>query len=91
MGGAYHLLHVPDDFSEEAISTISMEPQIKELIDLIRSARIVLHSIETADEMAERRGLPKEHVDVLNAEEAVGEAFGYYFDHDGRIVFTTTA
>lgn len=91
LGGSYRLLHVPDDLGDEAIHTISMEPKIKELIDLIRSARIVLHGIGTAEEMARRRSLPEEHVAVLNARRAVGEAFGYYFDRSGNIVFTTSS
>lgn len=91
LGGNYRLLHVPDDLGQEAISTISMEPKIKELIDLIRSARIVLHGIGTADEMARRRGLSAEYVELLHKRKAVGEAFGYYFDKDGEIVFTTSS
>jgi Transcriptional regulator, contains sigma factor-related N-terminal domain len=91
LGATYRLLHVPDDLGEEAMSTIAMEPKIKELIDLIRSARIVLHGIGTAEEMARRRGLPQEYVEILAREHAVGEAFGYYFNRDGRIVFATSS
>lgn len=91
LGATYRMLHVPDDLGHEAINTISMEPKIKELIDLIRSSRIVLHGIGTAEEMARRRGLPKEQVAVLEERRAVGEAFGYYFDREGRIVFTTSS
>src|SRR5690606_8709489 len=80
LGATYRMLHVPDDLGEEAMSTIAMEPKIKELIELIRSARIVLHGIGTAEEMARRRGLPKEQVAILEERQAVGEAFGYYFD-----------
>src|SRR5690606_29219044 len=85
LGGAYRLLHVPDDLGEEAMSTISMEPKIKALIELIRSARVVLHGIGTAEEMARRRGLAPEYVALLDEGGAVGEAFGYYFDRAGRI------
>lgn len=91
LGGTYRLLHVPDDLGEEAINTISSEPKIKALIEMVRSARIVLHGIGTADEMARRRGLPQEHVEILKARQAVGEAFGYYFDAEGNIVFTTSS
>jgi len=91
LGATYRLLHVPDDLGHEAMNTISMEPKIKELIDLIRSSRIVLHGIGTAEEMARRRGLPQEHVRILAERHAVGEAFGYYFDREGRIVFTTSS
>jgi len=91
LGGSYRLLHVPDDLGEEAMSTISMEPKIKDLIELIRSARIVLHGIGTAEEMARRRGLAPEYVALLERGGAVGEAFGYYFDRSGSIVFTTSS
>ena len=70
LGGTYRLLHVPDDLGKEAMSTISMEPKIKELIELIRSARIVLHGIGTAEEMARRRGFPRVRR-LLNEQEAV--------------------
>jgi len=91
LGGTYRLLHVPDDLGQEAMNTISMEPKIKELIELIRSARVVLHGIGTAEEMAKRRGLAPEYVALLNEREAVGEAFGYYFNRSGEIVFTTSS
>lgn len=91
LGGTYRLLHVPDDLGEEAISSISSEPKIKELIELIRSARILLHGIGTAEEMARRRGLPQAHVELLRERGAVGEAFGYYFDRNSNIVFTSSS
>ncbi len=91
MGGSHRLLHVPDDLSQEVIESLSAEPKIKELIELIRSARVVLHGIGTAEEMARRRGLAPEYVALLAEREAVGEAFGYYFDRKSRIVFTSSS
>lgn len=89
LGGAYRLLHVPDDLGEEAMATISEEPKIKELLELIRSARIVLHGIGTAEEMARRRGLSEEAIEKLRERKAVGEAFGYYFNQAGEIVYAS--
>lgn len=91
LGGSYRLLHVPDDLGKDAIASIAGDPKIKALMELIRSARIVLHGIGTAEEMAKRRGLAQEYVEILNRRKAVGEAFGYYFDRDGNIVFTTSS
>lgn len=91
LGGTYRLLHVPDDLGEEAIASVSMDPKIRSLIELIRSSRILLHGIGTAEEMARRRGLAPEYVELLARKQAVGEAFGYYFDRDGNIVFTTSS
>src|SRR5690606_13477918 len=91
LGGTYRLLHVPDDLGEEAIASVSMDPKSRSLIELIRSSRILLHGIGTAEEMARRRGLAPEYVELLARKQAVGEAFGYYFDRDGNIVFTTSS
>ena len=41
--------------------------------------------------MARRRELAPEHVATLKTRRAVGEAFGYYFDRSGRIVFRTSS
>lgn len=89
LGGVYRLLHVPDDLGDEAMSTISEEPKIKSMLELIRSARIVLHGIGSAEEMARRRGLSEETISLLRARQAVGEAFGYYFNQSGEIVFAS--
>lgn len=89
IGGSYRLLHVPDDLGEEAMATIAEEPKIKEMLELIRTARIVLHGIGTAEEMARRRGLPDDVIDKIKERQAVGEAFGYYFNQAGEIVFAS--
>ncbi|NLN26608.1 MAG: hypothetical protein GX161_00140 [Firmicutes bacterium] len=89
LGGSYRLLHVPDDLGDEAMATISEEPKIKELLEVIRSARVVMHGIGTAEEMARRRGLPDDVVQQLRERRAVGEAFGYYFNQEGEIVFVS--
>ena len=69
-----------------------MEPKIKELIDLIRSARIVLaqHRHRGGDGKAPA-ACPGARRSSSARTQAVGEAFGYYFDRDGRIVFTTSS
>lgn len=89
LGGAYRLLHVPDDLGEEAMATLAEEPKIREMLELIRSARIVMHGIGTAEEMARRRGMPEEVVQALKERQAVGEAFGYYFNQAGEIVYAS--
>lgn len=91
LGGNYRLFHVPDDLGEEAMTSLMAEPKIREVLELIRSARIVLHGIGTAEEMARRRGLPAEHVAILKQNHAVGEAFGYYFDAQSRIVYASNS
>ena len=89
LGGNYRLLHVPDDLGEETMASIACDPKIRQLLECIRSARVVLHGIGTAADMARRRGLSPELQRHLEEKQAVGEALGYYFDSHGEIVYTT--
>ena len=91
LGGTYRLLHVPDDLDQEVLSTICNEPKVREIVDLIRSADMVLHGIGIAQEMARRRALSAEQRKKLFESDAVVEAFGYYFNKQGEIVYSVTS
>ncbi|WP_281658452.1 sugar-binding domain-containing protein [Halobacillus sp. Cin3] len=84
--GDYRLLYVPDPLSEESYKTIKEEPSIKEVLDIIRHADIVIHGVGDALTMAQRRKTSPEQLDLIQQYEAVGEAFGYYFNRMGEIV-----
>lgn len=85
-GGDYRLLHVPDQLSEESYQSLLSDPQIKAIVDMIRSARIVVHGIGEARTMAARRNARPELLQLLEQRAAIAEAFGYYFNSDGQIV-----
>ncbi|HHY47571.1 MAG TPA: hypothetical protein GX506_09770 [Firmicutes bacterium] len=89
VNAAYRLLNVPDDLRAETLSRIALEPRIKEILEVIHGARIVVHGIGTIDEMARRRRLPPDEVALLRDKGAVAEMFGYYFDARGAIVHVT--
>ncbi len=91
LGASYRLLHAPDDLRAKTMQTIAGEPKIKELLDLLRQADMVLHGIGSAEEMARRRGTPAEKLNELLNKGAVGEAFGYYFAQDGTVVHSTSS
>jgi central glycolytic genes regulator len=84
--GNYRLLHVPDQLSDEAYRSIIGEPSIKEMLHLIKSASMVVHGIGDAMTMAERRRTPEADLEKIKAGQAVGEAFGYYFNQFGEVV-----
>lgn len=88
VGAQYRLLHVPDLISEEAYQSLKLEPNIKELLRVIRQARIVIHGIGDALIMAKRRNVDARTVQELVEDGAVAEAFGYYFDREGNVVHT---
>ncbi len=85
-GARYRMLHVPDHLSEDAYQSIMQEPNVREVVDMIRSARIVVHGIGDATAMARRRKLDADTVQGILRDGALAEAFGYYFDRDGAVV-----
>ncbi|HHV63095.1 MAG TPA: hypothetical protein GXX51_10720 [Firmicutes bacterium] len=89
MGGVYRLLNVPDDLPAETMSMIADDPRIREIMDMIKKARIVMHGVGTIEEMARRRNLSREEMEILRSGRAVGETFGYYFNRSGEIVHLT--
>lgn len=84
--GEYRLLHLPDQLSKETYLSLIEEPGVKEVMELIRSASIVIHGIGDAKTMANRRNSSSAVLEKLEHEKAVAEAFGYYFDHHGEVV-----
>jgi central glycolytic genes regulator len=89
IGASHKLLHVPDNLNHEALETMSNVPEIKEIIEIISKANILIFGIGRADEMARRRGLTEEEVQEILNKGAVAEAFGYYFDKSGNIIYKT--
>ncbi|MBO9129916.1 sugar-binding domain-containing protein [Bacillus sp. 165] len=85
-GGNYRLLYVPDHVSSEAYASIVTEPSVKTVLELIQSSNIVIHGIGDAYTMARRRNTSAADLHKIMEGEAVGEAFGYYFNQHGEVV-----
>ncbi|WP_138418378.1 sugar-binding transcriptional regulator [Aquibacillus sediminis] len=84
--GKYRLLYVPDPLSEETYHSIIGEPSVREVLELIRDADVVIHGIGDAITMANRRKTSENVLDKLIRGKAVSEAFGYYLDDAGEVV-----
>jgi central glycolytic genes regulator len=82
----HRVFYVPDQVSTEIYQSLIKEPDIHEVLDLIKSASMVLHGIGDAITMAERRKSRSDILQKLEESQAVGEAFGYYFNEAGDIV-----
>lgn len=91
LGANYRILYVPDNLGSEAMESVLSEPSIREVLSIIRNADILLHGIGGAEEMARRRGLPRDKIRQILNKGAVAEAFGFYFNKNGKIVHTTTS
>jgi central glycolytic genes regulator len=91
LGGQYRLLHVPDQLGAHSVETLLNEPDIKSVIELLKKADILICGIGRAEDMARRRNLSPALMNSLNRAGAVAEAFGYYFDRSGQIVFSSNS
>ncbi|UIZ19962.1 sugar-binding transcriptional regulator [Staphylococcus aureus] len=85
-GGYYTTMYVPDNVSETTYNTLLLEPSVINTLDKIKQANVILHGIGDALKMAHRRQSPEKVIEQLQHHQAVGEAFGYYFDTQGQIV-----
>jgi central glycolytic genes regulator len=89
--GSYKLLHVPENLSNKAMSTIMEEKDIKDILNTLHNANLLIYGIGRADQMARRRGLSNEEIEEIEKVGAVGEAFGYYFNRQGEIVYSNSS
>lgn len=83
---SHRVLYVPDQVSKEVYESFMKEPAIQEVLSLIKSAHMVLHGIGEALTMAKRRHTDSQNMQKIIEGQAVGEAFGYYFDEQGKVV-----
>lgn len=87
LGGTYKLLNVPDTLEEEALDIIIKNDEIKGSIDLINGINLLVFGIGRADTMALRRNLSNDRIDTILSKGSVAEAFGHYFDIEGKEVW----
>jgi central glycolytic genes regulator len=86
-GGVYHMLHIPDGMSEEALRLlVETDSRTLEIVELANKAQVVMIGIGRADVMAEKRHILPEQQKQLKERYACGEALGYYCDITGTVV-----
>ena len=86
-GGQFHGLYAPEYVHEQIYEELLKEPEIKNTLQLVESASLILYSIGNPIEMAKRRGLNESTLQLLIDKKAVAEAFGEFIDKDGNIVY----
>lgn len=59
LGGYYRFLHLPDGLSEAAADELARLPQVREPLELVRHADVLLYGIGRAMDLAQRRGLSR--------------------------------
>ena len=90
IGGHHRVMHLPDSLDPAALQEMMKLPEVRETLELLQRTDLVVHGIGRADTMAQRRRLPAESQEALRKGHAVGEAFGDFFDQDGKTVLRTS-
>ena len=91
LGGHHRLMHLPDHMDQSALAELLKVPEVKEAMELLQRADVILHGIGRADEMAKHRSLSISLTRKLFERGAVAEAFGNYFDSDGNCLYSASS
>ncbi len=82
----YYSLYTPDILSEYSIEVLKKESGINEAINMVSKIDTLIFGIGRADEMARKRQLDPQYIDDVINNGAKAEAFGYYFNDEGKII-----
>lgn len=91
LGGHHRLIHLPDYMDEAAKQEMLRLPEVREVMELIQRADVILHGIGCAEDNIRETKLSAAQARKLLADGAVGEAFGSYFDRDGRCLLESSS
>ncbi|MBR3765337.1 MAG: hypothetical protein IKK57_12410 [Clostridia bacterium] len=91
LGGSHRLIHLPDHMDEAAKQEMLRLPDVREVMELIQRADVILHGIGRAEDAARDARLSPAQARRVLADGAVGEAFGSYFDRDGKCLLESSS
>jgi central glycolytic genes regulator len=89
IAGSYHLLHLPDNISEDMLNNMISDPDISSVIEHIRHANIFIFGLSSLESISKKRNFTIEEMEMLKNLKVKAEAFGCYFDENGNIVHKT--
>lgn len=91
LGGSHRLIHLPDHMDEAAKQEMLRLSDVREVMELIQRADVILHGIGCAEDNIRETKLSPSQARKLLADGAVGEAFGSYFDRDGKCLLESSS
>ena len=86
LGASYRVIHLPDSVDEATLQKMCKQKDVRETIELLQKADVVVHGICGTMQTAKHRGMNAEECDALIDAGAKGEALGDFFDINGKMV-----
>lgn len=91
LGGHHRLIHLPDYMDDAAKQEMLRLPDVREVMELIQRADVILHGVGCAEEMLRDAKMSPAQVRRLLADGAVGESFGAYYDREGQCLLESSS
>lgn len=91
LGGQHRLMHLPEGISAQAAEELSRLAPVREALELLRHADVLLYGIARAQEFSRQRGLGMTEREAIEKTGAVAEALGFYFNSQGAVVSNRAA
>ena len=91
LGGQHRLLHLPEGISAQAAQELCTIAQVREALELLRHADVVLYAVSHAQELLGEHGFGPAEREALEKTGAVAEALGFYFNSQGAVVNNRSA
>lgn len=91
LGGHHRLIHLPDAMDDAARQEMLRLPEVAEVMELIQRADVILHGIGRAETTMKDAKLSAAQARELIRQGATGEAFGAYYDGQGRLLMESSS
>lgn len=91
LGGRHRLLHLPEGISEQAAQELCSIAHVREALELLRHADVLLYGISHAQALSRERGFGLTEREALEKTGAVAETLGFYFNSQGAVVSNRSA
>lgn len=91
LGGQHRLLHLPEGISAQAMEELCRVAQVREALELLQHADMLLYEISHAQALSCERGYGAVEREALEKTGAIAEALGFYFNVQGAMVSNRAA
>ena len=86
LGGQSRMLHLPEGVSTQMIEELVRLPRVRETMELVRHADVLLYGVNCVQELARKQGAGLHEAEQMEKSGAAAEVLGLYFDTQGNAV-----